>query len=86
MPWTVLEEGCDVSCPPREGDYWRMNFSRVEWEYDIINQQYKKKNLAEHNWGVVSTRIDRDALSGSVGICKFYKINKQTRRERVQYT
>lgn len=43
--------------PPKDGTRWRINFSRVEWDTDIINGQYvKRKNpntgkpLPEHNW------------------------------------
>ena len=32
------------------GDVWRMNFSRVQWETDIIDENYVKKDLPENNW------------------------------------
>jgi len=42
---------------PKIGDNWRINFSRVEWDTDIVNGLYvKRKNPAtgkpnpEHNW------------------------------------
>ena len=41
---------------PREGSWWRINFSRVEWDTDISGNQYLKKKdnkgkpLPEHNW------------------------------------
>lgn len=41
---------------PREGDLWRIGFSRVEWDTEIRDGKYvKKKNangrdLPEHNW------------------------------------
>jgi hypothetical protein len=42
---------------PKDGASWRINFSRVEWDTDIINGQYVKrtdkktgKPLPEHNW------------------------------------
>ncbi len=40
---------------PKEGEQWRINFSRVEWNHEIINGKYqrKKKNnmyLKENNW------------------------------------
>ena len=41
---------------PVSGATWRMNFSRVEWDTEIINGQYQKKkdfhgkDLPEHNW------------------------------------
>lgn len=40
---------------PREGEQWRINFSRVQWDHDIIDRKYdrKKENnkyLREYNW------------------------------------
>jgi hypothetical protein len=41
---------------PEEGTIWRINFSRVQWDLDIIGGQYRKKvnsvgkPLPEHNW------------------------------------
>jgi len=55
LPWKVLGEFADF-VPPREGEIWRMNFSRVEWKHDVVNGQYiKQKNekgnpLPEDNW------------------------------------
>ena len=38
-----------------EGDQWRMNFSRVNWDYDLIDGKYSRKKvdgkyLPEYNW------------------------------------
>lgn len=40
---------------PKEGEQWRINFSRVQWDHDIIDGKYyrKKENdkyLREYNW------------------------------------
>jgi len=40
---------------PEEGEQWRINFSRVEWDYDIIDGSYQRKKengkfLKEYNW------------------------------------
>jgi hypothetical protein len=42
---------------PKDGIRWRINFSRVEWDTDIVNGQYIKRkdpktgrSLPEHNW------------------------------------
>jgi hypothetical protein len=49
-PWKVLEE-CSDQCPPENGDHWRVNFSRVEWDTEIIDGKYEKiKGRTEHNW------------------------------------
>jgi hypothetical protein len=40
-----------VPVPPRDGDQWRINFSRVEWDTDIVGGKYRKvPNRPEHNW------------------------------------
>lgn len=31
IPWRALAEFSSVPAPPRDGDQWRINFSRVEW-------------------------------------------------------
>jgi len=49
-PWKVLEE-CAFECPPISGDQWRINFSRVEWNTEVIDGKYEKiKGNPEHNW------------------------------------
>ncbi len=51
LPWSVLQECAHKPVPPREGDYWRMNFSRVEWDTEIIDGKYEKiPGKPEHNW------------------------------------
>ncbi|WP_412986013.1 carbohydrate-binding family 9-like protein [Pontimicrobium sp. IMCC45349] len=40
---------------PKEGEQWRINFSRVQWDHDIINGKYDRKKangkyLREYNW------------------------------------
>ncbi|MGQ1786244.1 MULTISPECIES: carbohydrate-binding family 9-like protein [unclassified Saccharicrinis] len=40
---------------PANGEQWRINFSRVEWDFDIINGRYDRKKmdgkyLPEYNW------------------------------------
>ena len=35
FPWAVLAEFAHRPSPPRDGDTWRVNFSRVEWEVDL---------------------------------------------------
>lgn len=57
LPWKILEECAPGGKPPVRGDYWRMNFSRVEWETDVLDGHYVKKigtmsgkPLPEKNW------------------------------------
>lgn len=49
IPWNTLEE-CSSNKIPIDGQQWRVNFSRVQWETDIINGKYIKKDKREHNW------------------------------------
>ncbi|PTM09464.1 MAG: carbohydrate-binding family 9-like protein [Bacteroidetes bacterium] len=40
---------------PKEGEQWRINFSRVQWDHDVINGKYYRKKednkyLSEYNW------------------------------------
>jgi hypothetical protein len=50
-PWKGLAELSAVPVPPREGDQWRINFSRVEWQHEVLEGKYRKvKGKAEDNW------------------------------------
>jgi len=40
---------------PVDGEQWRINFSRVEWEHDLVDGKYQRKKengkyLSEYNW------------------------------------
>ncbi len=57
IPWTVLAECAHRPCPPVDGDQWKINFSRVEWQTEVKNGKYIKlvdpatgKWLPENNW------------------------------------
>ncbi len=57
LPWKVLKEAAPGRRPPRAGDTWRMNFSRVEWHLEVVDGKYRKrrdpytgKPLPEENW------------------------------------
>jgi hypothetical protein len=57
FPWAVLGQAAGRSVPPAEGDQWRANFSRVEWDMDAQDGAYRKRinpatgqPLPEHNW------------------------------------
>ena len=56
IPWDVFHEITKTKTPPQVNDTWRVNFSRVQWETNIIGDSYiKKKNdsgkdLPERNW------------------------------------
>lgn len=51
IPWSALERYAHRPCPPRPGDQWRVNFSRVEWEHRIEGKKYEKvAGRREDNW------------------------------------
>ncbi len=56
LPWESLRE-CNNDTPPVAGDQWRINFSRVEWRFDVVDGRYRKainpttgKPWPEDNW------------------------------------
>jgi hypothetical protein len=57
IPWDVLVEHAEEQRPPRDGDEWRVNFSRVQWDLDVVDGEYRKaidpstnRPRREHNW------------------------------------
>lgn len=51
LPWAVLDEFTSMDCPPRDGDRWRVNFSRVEWRHLVVDGRYAKvPETREDNW------------------------------------
>ena len=51
FPWKALASYAHRHTPPREGDQWRVDFSRVEWQINIVNGKYEKvTGTKEDNW------------------------------------
>lgn len=51
MPWKAFEKYISCNCPPKKGDAWRVNFSRVQWDLAVVHKEYRKiPNRPEHNW------------------------------------
>jgi hypothetical protein len=51
IPWGPLGKLSDMPAPPRDGDQWRVNFSRVEWHHQIVAGKYQKvPKRKEDNW------------------------------------
>lgn len=51
IPWKVLAEFAHQAAPPREGDHWRVNFSRVQWRHQVREGKYRKvPKKREDNW------------------------------------
>lgn len=55
IPWSVLTEPSNSKAVP-ENEFWRINFSRVNWQYDLTDGKYSRKKgkngkyLPEYNW------------------------------------
>ena len=51
FPWRVLAEHARHPGPPAEGEQWRIDFSRVEWQITTNGGVYKKApHTPEDNW------------------------------------
>jgi hypothetical protein len=55
IPWSAVAQDAGTRTPPGDGDRWRINFSRVEWDTAVEGGQYVKvkedgKVRPEHNW------------------------------------
>ncbi|KAL0490430.1 hypothetical protein AKO1_009546 [Acrasis kona] len=63
IPFQKIRTFAETKCPPRSGDIWRINFSRVEWKYTISGGKYiKQPDVPEDNWvwspqGVVNMHV-----------------------------
>ncbi|MHC5537174.1 carbohydrate-binding family 9-like protein [Singulisphaera rosea] len=51
IPWKTLAEHANRPSPPKQGEQWRVNFSRVEWITNIVDGKYRKlPKHREDNW------------------------------------
>jgi Carbohydrate family 9 binding domain-like len=51
LPWAALAEHAHRPAPPRDGDQWRVNFSRVEWRHTALGKRYRVvPGTREDNW------------------------------------
>ncbi len=50
IPWDALAELTPGKRKPYPGEYWRINFSRVQWELEAEDGKYLKKDAPENNW------------------------------------
>ena len=49
LPWAAFRERSGRE-RPRDGDEWRINFSRVEWRTEVVDGKYQKLPGREDNW------------------------------------
>jgi hypothetical protein len=63
FPWKAFAQYAHQSLPPKLGDKWRVNFSRVEWPIERMARGYRKPDGAkEDNWvwspqGVINMHV-----------------------------
>lgn len=51
IPWASIADTSLVPCPPDDGDIWAVNFSRVQWPFEIVEGAYvKPEGAKEDNW------------------------------------
>ncbi|HMF16733.1 MAG TPA: sugar-binding protein, partial [Gemmataceae bacterium] len=52
IPWQITDAlNGKPARPPRDGEQWRINFSRVQWRFDIVDGKYvRRKDRKEDNW------------------------------------
>ncbi len=51
IPWKALAQHSKRRSPPSDGDQWRIDFSRVEWQFTVVDGKYVKvPNTPENNW------------------------------------
>jgi dipeptidyl aminopeptidase/acylaminoacyl peptidase len=52
IPWQITDAlNGKPARPPRDGEQWRINFSRVQWRFDIVDGKYvRRKERKEDNW------------------------------------
>lgn len=43
MPWNALKECAQEGRSPLPGEFWRINFSRVQWQVEVKDGKYVKK-------------------------------------------
>ncbi len=74
IPWTAFNRGPRPPIAPKDGEQWRVNFSRVEWLLDVVEGKYeKRKGFKEDNWvwspqGVINMHVPE-----KWGIVKFVR-------------
>ena len=56
LPWDALAQHAPEARAPQDGEPWRINFSRVDWHVETVEDRYRKRAdpngrpLPEENW------------------------------------
>lgn len=73
-PWKGIREYARRAVPPVHGEQWRINFSRVEWDMEIVDGKYVKiPKRPEHNWVWSPQGVINMHLPEKWGILQFSK-------------
>ncbi len=99
IPWSCMKPHAQhIWCPPRNDDIWFVNFSRVQWPFEIVDGAYVKPEGAKENNWVWSPQfaIDMhrpeywgqvqftDAAPGTTAFTPDEKVNARTQMRRIQ--
>ena len=50
IPWKAFYNNYRSNESPKDGEQWKVNFSRVQWDVDIVEDKYVKTDNPEFNW------------------------------------
>ena len=50
IPWKAFAGNYRSNNFPKDGEQWKVNFSRVHWDVEIIDGEYVKTDSPEFNW------------------------------------
>jgi len=90
IPWAAFGTRARMTLPPREGDQWRVNFSRVEWIHELVAGKYRRgKGEKEDNWvwspqGKVNMHLPEHWGYVQFGGGEFRPDGSQAARQRLQ--
>ena len=84
IPWDMvraLDETNRSQAMPRDGDQWRINFSRVEWRFDIVNGRIRTpKGPSRGQLGLVAARGCGHAPARHLGLRPVLDFSRRVRR------
>ncbi|PKL82757.1 MAG: carbohydrate-binding family 9-like protein [Ignavibacteriae bacterium HGW-Ignavibacteriae-3] len=90
IPWTALRESYSNTGAPKDGEQWRINFSRVEWKLKTSGDNYKKeinpstgKPYPEDNWVWAPTGLINIHYPEMWGYVQFS--NAVSGREKIEF-
>jgi hypothetical protein len=75
IPWKALEE-CAPNFHPKDGEQWKVNFSRVQWDVEILDNQYVKTDMPEFNWVWSPQGLINMHYPEMWGLVQFYRKEK----------